>query len=231
MSPTRTGPPHGPAQREVAAVQLFYSPTSPYARKVRAVAIECGFSSRMQLVEVTPGETRRAEAGYGRINPLSRVPALRLSDGLVLFDSRVICDYLCAHFPGRILMPSTDRERWLDARLHALGDGICDAAVPRRSEMLRPCVQQSPAQLEFHALSTRRALDALETECVSWLRPSTSGPVTLGQVAVGCALGYLDFRFGTEPWRPGRAQLAAWYEVIAQREALLSTLPRSDRSC
>ena len=192
------------------------------------MAIECGFSRRMQLVEVAPEETRRAEAGYGKVNPLLRVPALRLSDGFVLFDSPVICEYLCAHFPGRILMPSTDRDRWLDARLHALGDGICDAAVPHRREMLCPQVQQSPAQLEFYVLSVRQALDALEMECASWLRPSTTGPVTLGQIAIACALGYLDFRFGNEPWRPGRARLAAWYDVTAQRESLLVTLPRPD---
>jgi glutathione S-transferase len=197
-------------------MKLYQSPASPYARKVRAFSIECGLAERIQLLLATP---RDAQSDYGRINPLQRIPALQLEDGSVLYDSPVICDYLDSLHGGPKLIPGTGPVRWHALKLQALGDGIMDAAVPRRAETLRPAAQQSPEQLKLYERSIRQALDALEGMV------ETFGEVHIGTLAVAAALGYLDFRFPGDAWRTGRPQLARWFAAFAERRSMVETDP------
>ncbi len=195
-------------------MKLYHAPASPYARKVRAVAKECGIT--LDLVPTDP----RGDAAYGNINPLQRVPALVLDDGDVLFDSPVIAEYLDAtDHPGPKLFPPSGPARMRALKFQAMADGICDAAVPRRQETLRPAALQSEAQIALYKRSMRQTLDVLES-----MAGMLEG-VTIGTIAVACALGYLDFRFSDDAWRDGRPRLAAWFETFAKRPSLSETAP------
>ncbi|MCW5751859.1 MAG: glutathione S-transferase N-terminal domain-containing protein [Alphaproteobacteria bacterium] len=198
-------------------MKLHYAPFSPYARKVRAVAIEAGLGDRIELIATMP---REAGEAYGRVNPLQRIPALVLEDGEVLYDSPVICEYLDWLNTGRKLFPAPGPARWQALRLQALGDGIMDSSVPRRQESLRPAAQQSPEQLQSYVRQVRQALDALEG------MTGGMGEVNIGTIAVACALGYLDARFPDDGWRKGRPKLAAWEQGMAARPSMQQTRPQ-----
>jgi glutathione S-transferase len=189
-------------------MKLYYAPASPYARKVRVAANRLGVN--LELVQVNPLALDNA---YGQVNPVNRVPSLKLDDGTVLFDSPVICEYLDATY-GPLLIPPKGPARWDTLRRQALGDGIMDAAVPRRHEMLRPQNQQSPERLALYARSVNQILDHLETTAATYAQDD------LGAIAIACALEYLDFRFTEDAWRQGRPDLSAWHESVAQHEAL-----------
>lgn len=196
-------------------MKLYYSPTSPYVRKVSAVAVELGIELETETVAV-----HAFPSDYGRVNPVNRVPALRLDDGSMLFDSRVICEYLdVAH--GSTLLPAAGPERWRVLTLQVLGDGILDAGVPRLAEIRRPPEQQNPGRLAEYVRSVTQTLDALEADAAGL------DGVNLGTLTIGCALGYLDFRYPDEPWRTGRPALAAWYDGFARRPSMLQTVPKA----
>ena len=196
-------------------MKLHYSAFSPYARKCWAVAIECGLGDRVELISTTPREA----PDYGKVNPLQRIPALVLDDGSVLYDSPVICEYLDWLNAGEKLIPAPGAARWQVLRLQALGDGIMDAAVPRRQESVRPANQQSPDQLKIYERMINQTLDALET-----MTEQLKG-TNVGTIAVACALGYLDARFAADEWRKTRPKLAAWEKAFGQRPSLVKTAP------
>jgi len=150
-------------------------------------------------------------------NPLCRVPRLVLADGSTLFDSPVICEYLDSLHEGQKLPPSGP-ERWSALRLQALGDGMLDASVSRRMEVIRPATGQSPAWIE-------RQIKGANAAC-TWLEARVQilgGPTTIGHIAVGCALGYLDLRFAGDPWRDRYPRLADWSAIFEARPSMLAT--------
>ena len=204
-------------------MRLFFSPTSPYVRKVMVVLHETGQLAEVELVSgsgspVDPG-TAPLEA-----NPLGKVPALERTDGPALYDSRVICRYLdaCAKDgAGGGLYPEGAR-LWDTLTVEATGDGILDAALLMVYEgRLRPEALRFAPWVEGQWAKVDRALDALETRWMAHLE----GPLDAGQIAVGCALGYLDFRHGARGWRAGRPALAAWFDGFAARPSMMATLP------
>jgi len=178
-------------------MKLYYSPTSPYARKVQVVAHEMGVPLELESVAI-----HSASSDFGKINPVHRIPALVLDDGEVILDSRVICEYLITT-QGADLIPAAGLEHWRVLKLQVLGDGLADAAVPKQIEVTRPADKQWPPRLAALDRSLQQTLDALEG-----MVDELSG-LNLGIIAIGCGLGYLDLRFGHEPWRPGRPKLAA----------------------
>jgi glutathione S-transferase len=194
-------------------LKLFYSAASPYARKPRVVAAELGLD-----LDLEPVAVHSLQSDYGRINPVNRIPALLADDGAVVFDSRVICEYLDAIHDGGLL-PGSGPERWAVLKLQVIGDGLMDAAVPRNAERNRPPIQQNPDRLAEYERSMRQILDALE------IATDDLAGLNLGVIAIGCALGYLDFRYPALPWRPGRPQLAAWYEAFSARPSMVHTRP------
>ncbi len=199
-------------------MKLHYSPTSPYVRKVMIVALESGQAGRLEKAAVNMADPN---AAYTKDNPLAKVPALVTDDGLALFDSPVICEYLDAQHTGTKLFPPPGPARWKALRFQALADGLLDAALLRRYETQRPQNLQSQEWADKQKLKMTRALDVLEAEAAD-----LEGPLTIGSITVGCALGYLDLRFAAERWRQGRPRLAAWYEKTAQRKSFLETVPR-----
>ena len=194
-------------------MKLYYSAASPYARKPRVVAAELGLELDLETVAV-----HSLQSDYGRINPVNRIPALLANNGALVFDSRVICEFLDTTHDGGLL-PSSGPERWAVLKLVVLGDGLMDAAVPRNAERNRPPAQRNPDRLAEYERSMLQILDALEAATLEL------GGLNLGVISIGCALGYLDFRYPDLPWRPGRPRLSAWFETFAARPSMVQTRP------
>ncbi len=198
-------------------MKLRYSPTSPYVRKVVVCAAERGLDSRIERIPTLPFDP---ETDLVADNPLCKVPVLITDDGAHLYDSRVICEYLDSLHDGEKLFPAP-AARWTALRRQALGDGILDAAVlvileNRREEALR-----SAAFIARQTAKIAAALDALELEVDSF-----GETVDIGTITIGCALGYLDFRFPEEDWRADQPKLAAWFDGFAKRPSMTASVPR-----
>jgi glutathione S-transferase len=200
-------------------MRLFHSATSPFVRKVMVTLHETGLVDRVELVPaagtpVAPGTMPVA------VNPLGKVPTLERPDGPALYDSRVINRYLDTLASGG-LYPEPPR-LWETLTLEATGQGISEAAVLMVYEgKVRPEAGQSEAWVEAQWAKIARALDVLESRWLAHL----AGRIDAGQIAVGCALGYLDLRLGERDWRAGRPGLAAWFEGFAARPSMLATQP------
>lgn len=196
---------------------LRTSPASPFGRKCHIAAIEVGLEDRLVIQVTAPSDPA---SGLWSQNPLAKVPTLLLDDGAALFDSRVICEYLDSLHSDPTLFPAEEEARWTALRLQALADGICDAAVARRGESLRPEGEKSPKALAAQRALVDRACDWLEAGI-----EALDGPLTIGQIAVAAALGYLDYRFGEERWRDARPRLAAWHATFTDRPSWRATAP------
>ena len=199
-------------------MQLHYSVASPFVRKVMVVAIETGLADRLEPVtrKMTPIQP---DADLIRDNPLGKIPCLVTDDGAVLYDSRVICEYLDSLHAGRKMFPPAGPARWTALRRQADGDGIMDAGVLARYEtFVRPEEHRWGEWIEGQKQKFRRALDALEAEALG-------DTVDIGTIAIGCALGYLDFRYADEGWRETRRGLEAWFEGFAARPSMARTAP------
>jgi glutathione S-transferase len=202
-------------------VRLHYSYASPYVRKVMGVAIETG---QQDALELTPRKVVPVAANddVNRDNPLGKVPCLVTDDGQTLFDSRVICEYLDSLHDGRKLFPAAGRARWTALRRQAQGDGMLDAGILARYEtLLRAEERRWPDWVAGQKAKMARALDALEGEAASF-----GETLDIGTIALGCALGWLDFRYAADDWRAGRPALAAWFERFAARPSMTTTVPR-----
>lgn len=196
-------------------MKLAYSPNSPYVRKCWALAIQRGIDNRIELWSVPTTDPALAE-----VNPLSKVPTLITDEGQVLYDSPVICEYLDSVGSGPRMFPESGAARWKALTQAALADGILDATQPRRREVALP---QDEGRITYIALQqgkVARALDALEADA-----DSLGDLGTVGEIAIACALGYLDFRYPHEPWRPGHPKLEAWYARVSQLPPMARTVP------
>jgi glutathione S-transferase len=202
-------------------MKLRYSSASPYVRKVMVTALETGQEGKIEKVSTTVVPVKE-NAELSRENPLTKVPTLITDDGQALFDSPVICEYLDSLHGGAKLFPPAGAARWKALTLQALGDGILDAALLTRYEKaVRPQDLAWGDWIDGQMRKIRQGLDALEAGV-----GELSGSPTIGTVAIGCALGYLDFRFADENWRSNRPKLAAWYADFAQRPSMKATAPQ-----
>lgn len=199
---------------------VYYSPNSPYVRKVMVAAIELGIEQRL---ERKPTDVWAADSPVRAVNPLGRIPALVTDDGEVLYDSPVICEYLATTYDGSRFLPAAGAVRWGVLRRQALGDGLIDAAVQRALEVRRrPAALQWSDWIDHQKATMLRAADALEREAGTF-----GDNLDLGTIAIGCGLGYWDARFASDRWRDGRPVLAAWFDRIAQRRSFRDTAPGS----
>ncbi|AAV93590.1 glutathione S-transferase [Ruegeria pomeroyi] len=200
-------------------MKLYYSPTSPYVRKVMVLLHESGQLDDVDLDTAGGTPLAPAEALVGK-NPLAKVPALERPDGPTLFDSRVICAYLDAR-GGAGFYPDGAR-RWDVLTLEALADGMLDAALLITYEArLRPEDKRWDSWTDSQWDKIARACSALEERWMAHL----SGPLDMGQIAVGCALGYLDLRHDARGWREGHPALAAWFAGFESRPSMMATRP------
>ena len=197
-------------------MKLVYSPASPFVRKVLVCLHETGQLDDVDLVQVKTSPVATADE-VASANPLGKIPALIRPDGPALYDSRVITRFLDSR-AGGALYPQA--HVWETLTLEATADGIMDAAVSITYETrLRPADKVFDGWMDAQWAKVTRALGALEDRWMSHL----SGPLDMGQVAVGCALGYLDFRHDARNCRQGHAALADWYAGFGERPA---TQPR-----
>lgn len=200
-------------------MKLYHAPASPFVRKVMVLLHEAGAADRVTLVPAAGSPLDPGTMPVDR-NPLGKIPALERDDGPTLYDSRVITRYLDDLMQAR-LYPAAPH-LWDMLTIEATGDGIAEAAVLMRYEMhVRPEATRSPAWAEAQWQKIDRALTALEDRWMSHL----SGPVDMGQIAVGCALGYLDFRHADRTWRDGHPALATWFVGFQDRPAMRATAP------
>jgi len=197
-------------------MKLHWSPRSPFVRKVMIAAHELGLVDRLTLVRSVAASTK-PHVELMKDNPLSKIPALVLDDGTPLYDSRVICGYLDTLHSGQKLFPPEPKARLLAARRQALGDGMLDFLVLWRGETER----QHKSEAHIASWTARRAacLAALEKEAPALHQQ----PFTIGHIAIGCALSYMDFRFAHLPWRPDHPRLAEWHATFAARPSAKAT--------
>lgn len=196
-------------------MKLRSSATSPFVRKVRMTAIECGVE-----LDLVPTNAWAPDTDLVHENPLSKVPTLVLGNGETLFDSPVICEYLDTLHSGHKLFPHEPSERFRQLRLQALADGILDAALHIRVESsTRPADKRWDGWVERQQGAIARSLDTLEKDVGHW-----GGVFLIGPISVVSALGYLDFRKVCD-WRQSRPHLAHWYTTTHNRRSVRETEP------
>jgi glutathione S-transferase len=195
-------------------MKLYTNNASPFARKCRVIAHELGL--KLEEIRTLPV----SDADFRRVNPLGKIPALVLDDGSVLFDSPVICEYLNSigggkFFPGSSIWRNSTG-KWKALGLQALGDGIADAAV---LYVIAGRENPAPEALRARQMAAVLAgLDVLE-------RAKFAEFPTIGEIAVACAIGYVEFRLPDLDWRGSRPRLAGWYDKFCQYPAMKATAP------
>ncbi|MGE0698038.1 MAG: glutathione S-transferase family protein [Hyphomicrobiaceae bacterium] len=207
-------------------MQLFWTPASPFTRKVCVAARELGLWERMEVRPTTwtldwGYTTPPFTPGLAEANPVARIPTLVTDAGIALGDSTVICLHLNEVAAPRTLIPADALARQRMWSAYAVADGVLEAQIAMRAEMLRPADVRSESFLDKQRVRIRRCLDALERDVAH-----LGGPVDLAQITVGIALGYQDWRDWLEDFRPGRPRLAGWYAGFAERPSMLATVPR-----
>lgn len=200
-------------------MRLYTSPTTPFGRKTMVLIIEAGLTDRIEIVHVSGNPLDPGSLPLTR-NPLGKIPALDRDDGPAIYDSRVICRYLddwaqAGLYPEAPLL-------WQTLTLEATADGILEAALSMVYEnRMRPENKRFDGWIDAQWSKIARALDAIEAHWMAHL----AGRLDMAQVAVGCALGYLDFRLDARNWRDGRPYLAQWAENFGKCPSMQATMP------
>ncbi|PCM46827.1 glutathione S-transferase [Pseudomonas fluorescens] len=204
------------------SMTLFHNTLSPFVRKVMVLLHETGQQDRVALQDcvltpVSPDTALNAD------NPLGKIPALRLADGSVIHDSRVILEYLDQQHVGNPLIPREGTARWRRLTLASLADGIMDASVMVRYELvLRAPEKHWDEWLDAQRDKIRRALAYLESDAIAEL----TSHFDVAAISVACALGYIDLRHPDLDWRSANPQLANWFFEVSQRPSMVATMPK-----
>lgn len=200
-------------------MKLYSSLTSPYGRKVRIVLQEKKIPFQLQVENPwSPDST------IGDVNPLGKVPVLVLEDGISVFDSRVIVEYLDMLSPVAHLIPSDAKSRMMVRGVEALADGITDAAVAIVLERKRAEEKQDRDWITLQEKALHRGLAAL-SEALGEKALYLGLTLTLADIAAGCTLGYLDLRFPQMNWREMHPNLADFAGKLAERASFKDTMP------
>ncbi|MFT5064923.1 MAG: glutathione S-transferase [Yoonia sp.] len=197
-------------------MKLLMSPASPFVRKVRVLLREADLLDTVEEIEVSTTPLA-SDPTVVSANPTGKIPALVRDDGPAIYDSRVITRYLDDHANAG-LYPAA--RIWDVLTLEATADAIMEAAVLITYEgRMRPAEKQFDDWTDAQWGKAIRAVGAINDRWMSQL----SGPLDMGQISVGCALGYLDLRHDARGWRNGNAELAQWYAQFAQRDSMIAT--------
>ncbi|MBB2493873.1 glutathione S-transferase [Aquipseudomonas ullengensis] len=205
----------------MSTMTLFHASASPFVRKVMVLLHETGQVDRVALqnAQLTPVSP---DAGVLAHNPAGKIPALRLADGSVLHDSRVILDYLDQQHVGEPLIPQHGPARWRRLTLASLADAILDAAVLSRYEsFLRPEEKRWDAWLDGQSDKIERALTYFEKDALAEIHSHFD----IAAIGLACALGYLDLRQPELGWRERFPGLTGWYAEVSQRPSMQATVP------
>lgn len=200
-------------------MKLFFSPASPYVRKCMVVAHEAGLADRIEQLPSAANPVNRDQTVVAA-NPLGKVPTLVNDAGEAMYDSRVICEYLDAQGAGKLFPAGA--ARWQALTLQALADGLLDAALLIRYEG-----NARPEALRWTDW-TRGQMEKISSALARFeeTAPALGDRLDIGAISVGCALGYLDFRFPQLDWRGGHPATAAWFARFNERPSMQATLPK-----
>lgn len=183
-------------------------------------AYELELADRLELVQSVVAMAEPNE-DLMRHNPLSKIPTLVLDDGSALFDSIAICEYL-NHSANGSLFPGNGPEKWAALRWHALADGLLDVLVLWRNERDRSDSQRSDELIHAFAHKARGSLRLLDREVLAF----SASPFSIAHITIGCALGYLDFRFPAFDWKTLAPALARWHTLMEARPSFSVTAPK-----
>ncbi|KQB96495.1 glutathione S-transferase [Loktanella sp. 1ANDIMAR09] len=199
-------------------MQLLISPASPFVRKARVLIREAELMGTVDEVIVSTSAFNSAPEVIAA-NPMGKIPALIRADGPAIYDSRVITRFL-NDLAGANLYPQSSI--WEILTLEATADAIMDATVSMAYETrLRPTDQQSPDWIEAQWAKAARGIAAINSRWMSHL----TGPLNIGQIAVACALSYIDLRHDARGWRNGNEALANWHAEFSTRDSMVATKP------
>lgn len=201
-------------------MRLYYAPTSPYVRKIMVVAHELGLKDSVELIPLPAAEPLSRSIATEH-NPTGKVPTLVIKTGQAVYDSPVICEVLEAEAGAAgTIHPTEPSARWRALTIQSLADGLIEAAIIARQEnVMRPEGLRWAQWSEFQLDKVAQCLDRLENTNLS------ADDATIGEIAAGCALGYLDFRYPSMDWRLRRPAIAAWYRQFALRRSMVATEP------
>jgi glutathione S-transferase len=198
-------------------MKIYFSPTSPFVRKCLIVAHELGLAGQIEKLPSAAHPVNHDQTVMS-VNPLGQVPALVADDGLVLYDSRVICEYLNDRAQAAII-PAEPAAKWQALADQSLADGLLDAALLMRYEVAaRPEALQWADWTQGQLTKVNNALRHFEERA-----SSLASRIDIGTITLACALGYLDLRFEDLGWRQAHPGLAAWYLAFSQRPSMQAT--------
>lgn len=197
-------------------MKLIGSPTSPFVRKIRVLLIEKGHGD-VEVEMVNPWED---PAELTKLNPLSRVPALVLRNGVTFYDSKLIADYIETTMQGPRFVPEAGAARWFVLQAQAHADNLLDVGIRALLERRRPAEKQMPEKIRRDELSVARGIMAAG-KIVKGLEPQ----VNLGHISIAVALGWVDFRLPHIKWRDKQPSLSAWYQDMRLRRSMQMTAP------
>ena len=201
-------------------MKLLFGPISPYTRKVRVVLAEKKIECELEVADVNP-----VDNPVNPHNPLGKVPTLILDDGTAIYDSRVIVEFLDGKSPISRLIPEDLRDRIAVRRWEALADGVLDAGLLVRYESVRDKKEQSKAWTDKQLARMHRAMAQIVSDLGDrgWCHGER---YSLADIALGCCLGWLDFRKpGGVDWLAQYATLAKQYAKLMERPAFADTVP------
>lgn len=202
-------------------MKIYHSPLSPYVRKCMVVAIELGLANRIEIIPGAANPITRDQNIVAK-NPLGKVPTLVTDDGMSLYDSRVICEYLNDLGQGK-LIPASGAARWQVLAEQSLGDGMLDAALLARYEnAMRPEALRWSEWTSGQLEKVHSGLAVIESNAAKW-----GETFDLGKITLACALGYLDLRFPTIDWRKQYPQAATWFAKFNARASMQATVPKA----
>jgi glutathione S-transferase len=200
-------------------MKIYYSTASPFVRKCLVVAHERGFAERIEHLPQAAHPIYRNDINLLSDNPLGQLPTFVCDDGQVLYDSRVICEYLDSLPAGSRLIPEDGPERWDCLTAQSLADGMTGAALLARYEkLMRPESLQWPVWADAQLQKVQSGLVWLDRAA-----PNFGGHVDLGKIAFACTLAYLDFRFPALPWRTDAPAAARWFSAFSERASMKAT--------
>lgn len=199
-------------------MKLYYSPPSPYSRKVRALIIEKGLQDSVEqiLLNLASDDT----TALMKANPLGKIPTLELNDGSSFYDSYVICEYLDGLNNKTIFIPNEHNARLTMLKRHALGNGMMDIAVGMVMETRREGQPPLASLIDKGRKKIIRCTEVMEIEIRSMRKT-----IGLDHITFACALGYIDFRASDINWRDDCPELAKWYEDFSKRPSMVNTNP------
>jgi len=197
-------------------MKCYITNNSPYARKVRVVAFETGQFDEVEWKTIT----REERGDIQNFNPLGKVPVAILDAGDIVCDSPVICAYVDNLTNSKELIPQSEPKRWHVLTLEALGDGLGEAVIAVSQENQRSNEKRSQGVIDRQTGKVKSALSVLDNAAIDF-----NDPPLMGEIAVACALGYMEFRDIVPGWSETYTNLASWYAAILKRQSFRRTMP------